>query len=99
MLICFALAFCFVLSCLAFMFFVVLQSLISSFVLCFFFLPHACPLSALGFDCKKNQKPKKTKNKTKPKKTNCGAHNSASLNVLVAVDDLLSAPVPLLGLL
>jgi hypothetical protein len=45
---------------------------------------------------------KKTKNKTiKKNKTNpnCGAHKSASLNVLVAVDDLLSAPVPLLGLL
>ena len=54
---------------------------------CVFFFPPSClSLSALGFDCK-NQNP------------NCGAHKSASLNVLVAVDDLLSAPVPLLGLL
>lgn len=72
------------------MFFVVLQSLISSFVLCFFFSPSCLSLSALGFDCKKqNQK----------QNPNCGVHKSASLNVLVAVDDLLSAPVPLLGLL
>lgn len=39
---------------------------------------------------------KKTNQKQNPY---CGAHKSASLNVLVAVDDLLSAPVPLLGLL
>ena len=94
---CFALAFCFVLSCLAFMFFVVLQSLISSFVLCFFFLPHACRCLHLALIAKKKKKTK-TK-KQKQKNPNCGAHKSASLNVLVAVDDLLSAPVPLLGLL
>lgn len=61
---CFALAFCFVLSCLAFMFFVVLQSLISSFVLCFFFSPSCLSLSALGFDCKKKKKKPKYKTHT-----------------------------------
>ena len=39
------------------------------------------------------------KNKKQKQNPYCGAHKSASLNVLVAVDDLLSAPVPLLGLL
>ena len=40
---------------------------------------------------------KKQTKKTQTNQTQCGAHKSASLNILVAVDDLLSAPVPSLA--
>ena len=81
---CLGFLLCVVLSC----FYVFCCPAIPHFFVCFvfFFFSSCLSLSALGFDCK-NQNP------------NCGAHKSASLNVLVAVDDLLSAPVPLLGLL
>lgn len=48
---------------------------------------------------KKNTQTNKTKNQNQNKtnQTQCGAHKSASLNILAAVDDLLSAPVPSLA--
>jgi len=58
------------------------------------FLLHACHCLHLALIA---QKKKKQTKKTQTNQTQCGAHKSASLNILVAVDDLLSAPVPSLA--
>lgn len=65
-------------------------------VYCFLFLLHACRCLHLALIAKK---PNQIKQKTNQPNTNSGSHKSSSLNVPVAVDDLLSAPAPLLGLL
>lgn len=84
---CFALAFCFVLSCLASVFFCFLSCKPPFLCVCvFLFLLHACRCLHLALIAKKNPK------KPNQPNTNSGSHKSSSLNVPVVVDDLLPPP-------
>jgi len=92
--VCFALAFCFVLSCHASLF--LFLSCNPTFLCsCAYFSPSCLSLSAFGFDC--TQKNPHNQNKQKPTKLNVGPinlHPWISLSPLMTCSLLLSFPWP-----